>query len=114
MTCVQAEAQLLFKAKKEMVIEDGAVVKGKVDFEERRGGKSASRWAFAAIFSALVFWKFFALLLGALLFGLVFRRYSMEIINTALRRPFFELGLGVIVFVAMPVISILLLVSVVG
>ncbi len=109
------EGNITYKAKKEMVLEEGAVVKGRIDFEARKGaGKNLSSLAFGAIFSALILWKFFALLLGALLFGLVFRRYSMEIINTALQRPFFELGLGVIVFVAMPVISILLLVSVVG
>jgi cytoskeletal protein CcmA (bactofilin family) len=103
-----------YKAKKEMVLEEGAVVKGKIDFEMRKGGREHSRAAFGALFPALVFWKFLALLLGALIFGLVFRRYSMEIAGMAAGRPFFQLGLGIIVFVAMPLLSLLFLVSVVG
>lgn len=104
---------MIYKAKKELVMEAGAVVNGKITFEQRKG-KMIPHNAFAAIFSAFLIWKFFALLACALLFGLVFRRYNMEMVAYATRRPLLEIFRGLVILVAMPIISILLLVTVIG
>jgi len=87
-------------------------VSGKVIFEpvENKLGKEA----LSAIFSAYVMWKFFALLACALLIGLIFRRYSREIVNLSTERPLKLLGLGAVVIVALPIISILLFSTMVG
>lgn len=104
---------ITYKAKHEIVKGPGAVINGKISFEPRMV-KDISPEAFAAIFSAFIIWKFFAILACALLFGLVFRRYSKEIINLAVKRPLLELGRGLVVLAAMPAISILLFVTLVG
>ncbi len=104
---------LTYKAKKELTKEDGAVVKGEINFspiKEKRISKVAS-WV---IFSSFFLWKFFALLASSLLLGLIFRRYGKEIVIFAIKRPFFELGRGFLVFVAMPIISMILLWTLVG
>jgi len=45
---------------------------------------------------------------------MIFHRFSKEIVNIATTRAFFELGRGVVVLAAVPVISILLLITLVG
>ena len=103
---------LIYKAKQELVKENGAVVKGKITFEPIQ--KKVSKAAFAAIFPALLLWKFFALLACAMLFGLVFRRYSGEMVTLSERRPLLEIGRGLVTLAALPIISILLFVTMVG
>ena len=101
---------LTYKAKTELIKEEGAVIKGEVKFEPR----VASKGAFLAIFSAFLLWKFFALLACALLIGMIFRRYSAEIVALAAERPLYEVGRGIVVMIVMPIASILLLVTLVG
>lgn len=106
---------LTYKAKNELTKEAGAVVKGEVKFEPiKNKNKNISPFAVAAIFSAVIVWKFFALLACALLVGLMLRKFNKEIAQFAVKRPFFELGRGVLVMVAMPIISILFFVTIVG
>lgn len=104
---------LTYKSPKALVTEDGAVVKGKISYEPRTK-KMIPEATLAAIFSAMLLWKFFALLACALTIGLLFRRWSREIVAVATKRPIFELGRGVLVLVAMPAISVLLFVTLVG
>ena len=104
---------LTYKSSEELVKEKGAIVKGIIDFEPKVK-KTVSLGAFAAIFSAFLLWKFFTLLVCALVIGMVFRRWSREIIVLATKRPFFELGRGVVVLVAMPAISILFFITLAG
>ncbi|OGG58706.1 hypothetical protein A3C86_03985, partial [Candidatus Kaiserbacteria bacterium RIFCSPHIGHO2_02_FULL_49_16] len=104
---------LTYKAKKEAVMEEGAVVMGKVEFTER-SKRGISTAALGAIFSVLVLGKFLTLFIGALLIGLVFRRLSTDIVARTVERPLLELGRGLAVFVALPLLSILLLASFVG
>lgn len=104
---------LTYKAKKEAVMEEGAVVKGKIDYTERtKRGLSAA--AIGAILSLFVLGKFLTLFIGALLIGLALRRYSAEVVAKAVERPLLEIGRGLVVFVVLPVVSVLLLVTVVG
>jgi carbonic anhydrase/acetyltransferase-like protein (isoleucine patch superfamily) len=104
---------LTYKAKNELTKESGAVVKGEVKFEPIKN-KNVAPVAIAALVSAAIVWKFFALLACALLVGLMLRRFNKEVVHFAMKRPFFELGRGVLVMIAMPIISILFFVTVVG
>jgi len=108
---------LTYKATKEMTKEDGAVVRGKITFEPRPSrmpDAKESSAAFAAIVSAWLFGKFLMLLVSALVIGLLLRRYSTEIVTRATARPLLELGRGLLAIIALPVVSILLLVTVIG
>lgn len=104
---------LTYKAKQELVKEEGAVVNGEISFTPR-AEKRIHPAALVAIFSAFLLWKFFALLACALLVGMVLRRYSMEVVTLATGRPLFEIGRGLLVVIVMPIVSILLFVTLVG
>ena len=107
---------ITYGANKELAREEGAVVNGAVHFEPRpeRAASAAPALAFAAVFSFWVLGKFLALFVCALVIGLAFRRYSREVVAKATARPLSEIGKGLIVFAALPVISVLLLVTMVG
>ena len=104
---------LTYKAKEEMTKEVGATVAGIVDFKliEKR---AVSPKMFMAIFSAVLLWKFLTLLACALVVGLTLRRFNKEIIAIAVRRPWFEMGRGIVVMILVPIISVLLFVTLVG
>lgn len=104
---------LNYKSVKELTMTDGAVVKGKINFEPRVK-KTSDRFALVPFVSAFLIWKFFAYLGCALLFGLVFRRFSKEMVEKVTRHPFAELGRGAIVLGAVPFISILFFVTLIG
>lgn len=104
---------LTYKANKELKKEDGAVVRGEVIFEERKP-QAVSVAAIAAVFSLFIIGKFLALLVCALVIGLLFKRYSREAVAKAVERPLLELGRGLVVFAALPVLSVLMLVTLVG
>jgi cytoskeletal protein CcmA (bactofilin family) len=106
---------LIYKATKEVTEEPGALVKGKVNFTPRATNAEAFPVAaFAAIFSLWVIGKFLALLAASLVVGLMFRRYSNRVVEQATARPWFEMGRGLLAVAAIPVISALLCVTVVG
>ncbi|MFA6304376.1 MAG: hypothetical protein WCV73_02380 [Patescibacteria group bacterium] len=102
-----------YKSIKEMVKEDGVTIKGSVDFKLREK-KTVSHQALLGIFSAFMLWKFLALLACSLVIGLSFKRYSKEIVALAVKKPWLELGRGLIVMIVTPIISIMLLFTLVG
>lgn len=104
---------LTYKAKEELVKEEGAVVNGEIKFEPRVK-RRISPIALAAIFSTLILWKFFVLLASSLLVAMIFRRYTREMVTIATGRPVFELGRGLLVLVLAPIISVLLLATLIG
>jgi hypothetical protein len=104
---------MTYSASKELVQEPGAVIKGKINFEPTTA-KMIPGEALAGILSLFLIWKFFALLACALLFGLILRRYSKEIVNMARERPLPELGRGLVAIAAIPVISFLFFFTLVG
>lgn len=104
---------LTYKATKELTKEVGAVVRGKVTFEPRAQKQISATWI-AGLISVWVIGKFLVLLVSALIIGLMFRRYSKEVVTKATERPLLELGRGLIVFAALPVLSVVLCVTVVG
>lgn len=104
---------LTYKSSEELIQETGAIVKGTVDFKVLTE-KTVPLQVFKNILSAFILWKFFALLVCALVVGLVMRRFSKETVTLATKCPLFELGKGIIAMIVMPVISIILLVTLVG
>lgn len=104
---------LSYKSGKEMIREDGAVVKGAIDFQQTRKNDLSPK-AIIAIISAIVLWKFLTLFVCALVLGLGLRRFSIMVVTESMKRPWYELGRGLVTVVLMPVISIILLVTIVG
>lgn len=104
---------LSYRAKQELTKEEGAVVNGEVKFEQRKERK-ATKQVFSAFLSGFIAWKFFTLLASALLVGMLFRRYSIETINIAIARPWYEMGRGLLVMIALPIISIILFITLIG
>ena len=109
---------LTYKATKELTQEDGAVVRGQVHFEPKvQAAPTPAPVSADAVFGFFAFafiGKFLALLVCALVIGLGLRRYSNDLVARATSRPLVELGRGLIAVAAIPVISVLLLVTLVG
>lgn len=97
----------------ELVKEPGAVVDGKVVFEQRVQ-KDIPKAALAAIFSLVMVGKFLALLVSALVVGLFFKRYARMIVHNLEEHPFIELGRGVLAVVVLPVASVFLFATLIG
>jgi hypothetical protein len=58
--------------------------------------------------------KFLSLLVAALLIGLSFRKYSKELVRAATTNPLKEIGRGIITLIVLPILSIILLITIVG
>ncbi len=104
---------LTYSAQEELTKEAGAIVRGEIQFEPRAEKKIPAAF-FAILFSVWFVGKFLALLVCALLLGLLFRRYFAEIVSHAAERPLQEIGRGLVVVAAAPVISIICMVTIVG
>ena len=104
---------LSYTSSKEFIKEDGAVIQGKVDFKQR-AERNLPMAPFAALFSIWVIAKFLMLLISSLVIGLLFKRYSKELVTKALEQPVKEIGRGLLVIVAMPALSMLLLSTIIG
>jgi hypothetical protein len=103
---------ITYRASKELVREDGAVISGPINYTPRPA--RASPAAAAALFSAFALGKFLSLLACSLLVGLLLRRYSRQIVERVAERPLLELGRGLLTFAALPVISVILLITIIG
>ena len=98
------------------------VVKDVVDFAERvkmwnigwERGYHAPKGLFAVFLSLWFLFKFLALFVSALAVGLVFKKYSKEILDISFRNPWKELGRGFVIAVVWPVASFLILFTFVG
>ncbi len=87
-------------------------VKGTVTYTPREARSGAG---FLAIFLTAAFiLKFLALLAAALALGLFFRRYTITIVADAISRPFGLLARGLVFLIVAPVVSGLLLATIVG
>jgi len=105
---------LTYKAKEEIIKEEGAMVMGTVDFKlmERRGVSSPKM--FLAVFSAMLLWKFLTLLACALVIGLLLRRFHRDLAGIATDSPWAQMGKGLVTLVVLPFASILFLMTLVG
>lgn len=104
---------LNYTSLREVVIEEGAVVSGTTNYQPRdEHGVPAG--FLLAVFSAAAIAFILMLALGAFVFALFFKRYAQEVVENSFAAPFLELGRGLLVFIAMPIISVLLLISIIG
>lgn len=103
---------LTYTAVAEAVMQDGAVVSGETAFKKREGAISVG--GVVAVISFALLGTFLAQLASALLLGLVFRRFAVRVVESASEQPLWEVGRGLVVFIVLPVLSIMLLSSVIG
>ncbi len=103
---------LKYRSPKEATLEAGATVVGTTTYEpaKDRDGRAMA----AAFLSALALAKLCMLLAGAFFFALVFRRFAEAVTKTAALRPLLEIGRGFVFLIVAPVLSVLLLVTIVG
>jgi hypothetical protein len=104
----------------EASIAEGALIVGETVYTPSEGNAGekldkASVIAFFAVLAGGVFLaKFFMLLLGALLFGYFFRRFAREVVARGVAKPWNQLGRGVVWVIVLPVVSVLLLTTIIG
>jgi len=104
---------LSYTSPKEVVMDSGAQVKGAVSYEPREKVGSGKE-AIATLASFWVFVKTLTLLLLSLLIGLFFKRYSVKAVESFTASPLLEFGRGLIVFIVLPVLSVILMFTLVG
>lgn len=104
---------LSYTSPNELVKENGADVRGEVKYTPGASFKP-SHALLAGIISAWMLVKFLMLLVCALVFGLIFRGYSRKVVAMAVERPLAELGRGLLTLIVLPVISVLLVVTLLG
>ncbi|HYF13015.1 MAG TPA: hypothetical protein VD928_01820 [Candidatus Paceibacterota bacterium] len=104
---------LNYKSSKELTREEGATVNGQINFTPRED-RDIPAAALAALVSIWVLGKFLALLIAALVIGLVFKRFSRELVTRAVEQPFSEFARGLVTVIVLPVVSIILMVTLIG
>lgn len=104
---------LTYKATKELTKEEGAIVNGTITFEPRTK-QNVPKATLVGIFSLWVIGKFLALFICSLIIGLSFKRYGKEIAAKATEKPLMELGRGLLVLAALPILSLLAFITVIG
>ncbi len=105
---------LSYESPQELSAEEIARVSGEVSYapiSERTDRVRDGAWA---IFSLAYLVWFLAWFAAALILSLVFKRFSLELVSTALTRPWHELGRGFLALIAIPIASVILLVTVIG
>lgn len=104
---------LTYKSPNEAIIESGAQVRGETTYtpSSHRSGASVALGAFVSV---ALFIKLLMMATGALFFGLLFNRYSTSLVRHAFAKPLPELGRGLVAFIVLPVVSVLLLITLVG
>lgn len=111
------KGDLIYKATKPATIEEGGKVQGETVFTEIKGLNRNDKDAKAAMRGFLTFVfiaKFLMLLTGGLVIGLVFRKYSRELVEKGANNPLKELGRGVVAIIVLPILSIILLITIIG
>ncbi len=106
-------SSLTYSSPREVILEEGALVKGEIKYEPRAESSGKTK----VLGTLLLIWlisKTLALLLLALILGLLFRRFSIATVNAVTNAPWQELGRGLVVFVALPIISVICLATLVG
>jgi cytoskeletal protein CcmA (bactofilin family) len=101
-----------YSAKEAATMEGGAVVAGKTTFNERE--RAAAKAGIAAFFTVWLLMKVLMALVGAFAIGLLLHRFSRELVATAAPQPWYEIGRGALIFIVLPIASIILLCTVIG
>lgn len=111
------KGNLKYGAEKIVTIEEGGKVHGETVFTELKGRDGVKKDGAVGIlefFNLIIVAKFLMLLTAALIFALIFRRYSKELVEKATVNPLKELGRGVVTFIVLPILSIILLITIIG
>lgn len=107
-----------YHAPQQATVAGGATVAGETTFTEvqgpRDGDKRALVGGIVAAMSVWFFVKFLMVLTGALIIGLVFVKYSREVIRVSSEKPFNEGLRGFLFIVALPVASGIALATIIG
>ena len=103
-----------YSAVKEVVKENGAQVVGKETFTPNPDFRKAAKQGVIAFLSLWFFLKFLMLTAGALVIGLFFRKYATELGLRSLAEPVPQAVTGIVTLIVLPVISGILMVSVIG
>ena len=111
------KGNLKYQAVKPVTIEEGGKVQGETVFTEIKGLNRNDKDAKKLMLGFLTFIfvaKFLMLLTGALVIGLVFRKYSKELVEKGAHNPLKELGRGVVTMIVLPILSIILMATIIG
>jgi carbonic anhydrase/acetyltransferase-like protein (isoleucine patch superfamily) len=106
-------ANLHYVSPKEMIKDGGAKILGKITYEPKATPVKNFN-SFKAFVSFWAVMKIAMMLVLAFLLGLLFKRYSVKAVETAFKSPWSALGKGLLTAIVLPVVSIILLVTVVG
>lgn len=104
---------LTYTASAEATLEEGARVGGETAFTQRetRGDAKAGIAAFITLW---LFAKILMALAGAFAIAYIFKRFSRELVATAATQPLIEIGRGLVIFVVLPIVSVIFLFTVIG
>lgn len=105
---------LNYRSPNEAKLEQGAAVQGKTEYAHRETPANVSKAGIATFLTFWFFMRFLMLLAGSLALGLLFRRYAHELTTMAAQRPLAEIGLGLVTLIVVPIVSVLLLATVIG
>jgi hypothetical protein len=108
------KGNLKYEAVKSVTIEDGGKVHGEIIFTELKGHNENAVTGILGFFTLVLVAKFLMLLTASLIVGLVFRRYNKELVEKATANPLKELGRGIVTLIVLPILSIILLVTIIG
>lgn len=105
-----------YTALREAQMDKGARVLGEMTFtpSSRAMPKEISVATILALASAWILGQFFAAFACALVIGLLFERYSVELVNITMNNPLLEVGRGLLALILLPLASIVFLMSVIG
>ena len=103
-----------YKSPKEASLETGALVSGETAYTKSPDVREAAKLGLVAFFSIWFVAKMFMVFSGALVFGYVFQRFADDLVKRATTRPLSEFARGVVFLIVTPVVSVLLLFTVIG
>ncbi len=103
-----------YKSPTEAVLESGAVVRGETAYTKSPDVREAAKAGLVAFVSLWFVAKVFMVFTGAVVVAYVFPRYSRELVTRTMTTPLSHLGRGVVFAIVTPIISVLLLFTVIG
>ena len=106
------EGNLTYTTPDKVSMDDGAIVKGKVTYDP--SPTKPSPGVLAVIVSLAFLAKFLMTLACAMTLGLIFNRYTRDLVSGVAEQPLVELGRGFVTMVVLPVASVLLISTLVG
>lgn len=107
---------LTYHAPVEVVMESGASVLGEVSYTQTQSAHNPSAYTagLVALVSITTVLFFGAFLLFALVLGLGFKRFITELTTEVRVSPFAQLGKGTLTMIALPILSVVLMITVLG